>query len=119
MGDESVSLTEVDVASNELDDDVGVALARVLARNAVLRKLDLVHNRFGLRTGEALLDTLRRRNSTLITIGDTENALFELGISSRYQIQRHLDANRHGLSGEPSDDPMDPALAEAEWKILE
>jgi len=73
---ESVSLTEADLASNELGDDFGVALARVLAFDEVLWKIDLGRNPLGMRTGDALLDTLRRRNSTLISVGDTVNGLY-------------------------------------------
>lgn len=123
--DASVSLTELDVASNELGDDFGVAFARVISSNEVLWKVDLVRNPLGLRTGEAMLHALQRKNSTLITIGDTVEGFFGLGLQNRYQIQCHLDANRKGfeLGNRPADgllpDVMDPGLADFEWRILD
>jgi len=118
--DASVSITEVDLASNELGDTFGEAFARVLGFNEVLRTVDLVRNPLGLRTGDALLRVLQRRNSTLVTIGDTVDGFFGLGLQNRYQIQCHLDANRRGLEvGEKPEETMDPGLADIEWRILD
>jgi len=122
--DASVSLTELDLASNELGDDFGVKFAQVISSNEVLWKVDLVRNPLGLRTGEALLIALQRRNTTLIAIGDTIEGFFGLGLQNRYQIQCHLDANRQGLElGSRRDgylpDAMDPGLADFEWRILD
>mmetsp|Transcript_8814 Transcript_8814/g.16682 ORF Transcript_8814/g.16682 Transcript_8814/m.16682 type:complete len:474 (+) Transcript_8814:261-1682(+) len=120
--DASVSLTEVDLASNELGDDFGQAFAHVLEYNEVLWKVDLVRNPLGVATGEALLRALRLRNSTLVSIGDTVDGLFGLGLQTRYQIQCHLDANRKGLelgSDRAAADLMDPGLADFEWHILQ
>merc|ERR1712048_636065 len=94
---ESVSLTDVDLASNELDDDFGEAFARALALNEVLWKVDLIRNPLGMRTGKALLHVLRKRNSSLVSIGDTVDNFFGLGLENRYQIQCHLDANKSRL----------------------
>eukprot|EP00747_Dinoflagellata_sp_TGD_P025680 gnl/TRDRNA2_/TRDRNA2_131417_c0_seq2.p1 gnl/TRDRNA2_/TRDRNA2_131417_c0~~gnl/TRDRNA2_/TRDRNA2_131417_c0_seq2.p1 ORF type:complete len:619 (-),score=103.49 gnl/TRDRNA2_/TRDRNA2_131417_c0_seq2:223-2079(-) len=133
--DASVSLTDVDLASNELGDDFGTAFATVLMVNEVLWRVDLIRNPLGERTGDALLRALRERNSTLSSIGDTVDNLFGLGLQNRYQIQRHLDANSRGLepgcsvrtthldldaSYRPSlGDEMEPGLADFEWQILD
>lgn len=121
----SVSLTDVDMASNELSDDFGECFASVLRLNEVLWKVDLFRNPLGIRTGNALLDVLQHNNSTLVSIGDTVEGFFGLGMQNRYQIQCHLDANRKGfgVGYRPVDgllpDVMDPSLADFEWHILE
>merc|ERR1712019_167747 len=84
-------------ASNELDDAFGEAFARVLALNEVLWKVDLIRNPLGMRTGKALLHVLRKRNSSLVSIGDTVDNSFGLGLENRYQIQCHLEANKNRL----------------------
>lgn len=124
--DTSVSLTDIDLASNDLNDNnFGVAFARVLSSNEVLWKVDLFRNPLGLRTGEEMLRALQRHNTTLVSIGDTVDGFFGLGLQNRYQIQCHLDANRKGMEPgfRPSDgllpDVMDPGLADFEWRILD
>merc|ERR1711904_243542 len=96
--DESVSLTEVDVGSNELGDSFGEALAKVLRTNEVLWKIDLTRNLLGARSGVALLEAVSKKNSTVVSIGDSVDALFGLGLQTRYQLQCHLDANSRLLN---------------------
>lgn len=123
--DSSTCLTDVDLASNELRDDFGVEFARILMSNEVLWKVDLVRNPLGLKTGEALLNALLSKNSTLVSIGDTVDNFFALGLQNRFQIQMLLDANRKGLEvgARPADgllpDVMNPGLADFEWRILD
>jgi hypothetical protein len=93
--------------------------------NEVLWKVDLVRNPLGLKTGEALLNALQCKNSTLVSIGDTVDNFFALGLQNRFQIQMLLDANRKGLEvgARPADgllpDVMNPGLADFEWRILD
>lgn len=123
--DESVSLTEVDLASNELGDDFGEAFARrVLRHNEVLWKVDLARNALGPRTGKALREALRHWNSSLVDIGDTVEGFAGLGMDNRYHIQCMLEANRglleasaEGLAGGGSRS-MNPGFDGIELRIL-
>lgn len=122
--DASVSLTEVDLTSNDLDDDFGVTFAAVLGSNKILRKVDLSRNPLTMRTGEALLRTLQRKNATLTSIGDAVRHLPDLGARQSLQIQRLLAANAQGseLAGplkERDKDRMGLGLEDIEWQILE
>merc|ERR1719387_55193 len=119
--DESVSLTEVDVGSNELGDSFGEALAKVLRTNEVLWKIDVTRNLLGVRSGQALLEAVSKKNSTVVSIGDTADALFGLGLQTRYQLQCHLDANRRVMTPghRPEEESMHPELKGVEFTILD
>eukprot|EP00746_Dinoflagellata_sp_MGD_P091172 gnl/MRDRNA2_/MRDRNA2_36110_c0_seq1.p1 gnl/MRDRNA2_/MRDRNA2_36110_c0~~gnl/MRDRNA2_/MRDRNA2_36110_c0_seq1.p1 ORF type:complete len:542 (-),score=103.43 gnl/MRDRNA2_/MRDRNA2_36110_c0_seq1:258-1883(-) len=119
--DESASLTEVDLSSNELGDNFGQAFAKVLRLNETLWKVDLTRNLLGVRSGEALLEVMTKKNTTLVSIGDTVDGLFGLGLQVRYQIQCHLDSNKKGLvpGFDPSKESMNPELTDIEFTILD
>jgi len=119
--DESTSLTEIDLSSNELGDNFGAALAKVLRLNETLWKIDLTRNLLGEISGLALLETIQKRNETLVSIGDTVDGLFGLGLQVRHLIRCHLDANRQRMQSgfDPSKEKTNPELTDIFFKILD
>merc|ERR1711959_790213 len=67
--DESISLTDVDLASNELTDSFGLALCKVLRSNYILNKVDLTRNYLTSTFAEELLLVLDK-NVALCSVGD-------------------------------------------------
>lgn len=120
---ESISLTEVDLASNDLSDDFGMNFARVMCTNDILWRVDLARNPLGSITGDALLEVLKRRRVALVSIGDTSDSLFGLGLQNRRQIQRFLDENSNALEAPQKTGAKKEVnglcLEDFEWSILE
>ncbi|CAK0911533.1 unnamed protein product, partial [Prorocentrum cordatum] len=120
---ESISLTDVDLASNDLSDDFGMNFARVLCTNDILWRVDLARNPLGSTAGDAILEVLKRRKVGLVSIGDTTNSLFGLGLQNRRQIQRFLDENSNAFGGPlntgEEEEVNGLCLGDFEWSILE
>merc|ERR1712098_468821 len=83
-----------------MGDAFGLAFCKVLETNDVLWRANLTRNFFGERTGAALKAVASKKNTTLVDIGDTQDAHFSLGLRNRFSIQRQLDANREAMRPE-------------------
>ncbi len=71
----NVSLVDLDVSHNGLDDMAGAYLAKCLQHNTTLRKLSMGHNNFAAQTCRSL-STSFLENRTLIHLGLESNPLF-------------------------------------------
>lgn len=118
--DTSVSLTDVDISSNDLGDDFGQAFAKVLSSNDILHRVNLARNPLTKVTGETLLQVLQKRNDTITNLGNLRDDLLELGLLCRFLLDKCLESNRKGvkLTQRPKDvgvlGPKD-----FKWEILE
>ncbi len=71
----NISLVDLDVSYNGLDDMAGAYLAKCLRHNTTLRKLGMGHNNFAAQTCRSL-STSFLENRTLIHLGLESNPLF-------------------------------------------
>jgi len=66
---DNVCLTELNLASNVLDDEFAYDLAMVLEHNPVLYKVDISNNPIGPNGAKAILKALLEHNETLGSLG--------------------------------------------------
>ncbi len=66
---DNVCLSELNLASNLLDDDFALDLSKVLELNPVLFKVDISNNPIGPTGAKAILNALLVNNETLGSLG--------------------------------------------------
>lgn len=74
-------------------------LAKCLAVNDILCKVDISHNPITVRGAKELLQTLKENNDTLTSLGDIE-ANFSMGVLTIRNINICLNTNRENAEGQ-------------------
>lgn len=74
-------------------------LAKCLAVNDILCKVDISHNPITVKGAKELLQTLKENNDTLTSLGDIE-ANFSMGVLTIRNINICLNTNRENAEGQ-------------------
>lgn len=82
-----------------MGDEFAIELARMLATNDILWKVDISHNPISMKGANAILKVLKENNDTLTSLGDIE-ANFSMGVLTIRNINICLATNRESAEGQ-------------------
>lgn len=88
----NMSLSEVNLHGNFLDNEFAVDLSYVLEKNQVLYKVDISQNPIGPEGAKYILNALLQYNDTLGSLGDLSDNVF-MGVRVRYDLEEALRLN--------------------------
>jgi len=91
----NITLTDLNLSKNILNDDFAEALADTLCVNEILWKVDISHNPIGELGGKALLKAIRESNDSIESLGDEfESNSSSMGVLNVEEIRKLLKQNR-------------------------